>query len=52
MMSTSDKAEKRSYTTPQLAVHGTLEEVTRQQNKDFGPTDGYLFQGVTIMNVS
>ena len=43
---------KRPYTTPRLTVHGTLEEVTKQQNKGFGPTDGFLFQGVPIQNIS
>jgi len=43
---------KREYTTPQLTVHGTLEEVTKQQNKTWGSSDGFLFQGVSIANVS
>jgi len=43
---------KQPYTTPRLTVHGTLEEVTKLQNKQFGPTDGFLFQGVAISNVS
>lgn len=52
MTSTSDQAGKKPYTTPRLTLHGTLEEVTRQQNKTLGPTDGFLFQGAPIMNVS
>ena len=43
---------KKTYTTPRLTVHGTLEEVTKQQNKDWGASDGFLFQGVSITNVS
>lgn len=43
---------KRPYTTPRLTVHGTLEEVTKQQNKTWGASDGFLFQGVAITNVS
>lgn len=43
---------KQTYTTPRLTVHGTLEEVTKQQNKQWGATDGFLFQGVPISNVS
>jgi len=43
---------KQPYTTPRLTVHGTLEEVTKQQNKTFGASDGYLFMGVPIANVS
>jgi hypothetical protein len=46
------QAQKREYTTPKLTVHGTLEEVTKQQNKTWGSSDGFLFQGVSIMNVS
>jgi hypothetical protein len=46
------KIVKQPYTTPRLTVHGTLEEVTKQQNKSFGATDGFLFQGVPISNVS
>jgi hypothetical protein len=33
---------KRRYTTPQLAVHGTFAEVTKQDNKTFGASDGFL----------
>lgn len=46
------QTKKRQYTTPQLTVHGTLEEVTKQQNKTYGSSDGFLFQGVSITNVS
>lgn len=42
---------KRPYTTPQLTVHGTLEDVTKG-DKTYGPTDGMTFQGAPIMNVS
>ena len=44
--------EKRQYTTPTLTAHGTLEEVTKQQNKGYGSSDGYLFMGVSITNIS
>jgi len=43
---------KRQYTTPRLTVHGTLEEVTKQQDKAWGTTDGFTFMGAPIMNVS
>jgi hypothetical protein len=46
------QSEKRQYTTPKLTEHGTLEEVTKQINKTWGSSDGYLFQGVAITNVS
>jgi len=48
----ADKSEKKVYATPQLIVHGTMEEITAQQNKGFGPTDGNLFMGDPIMNIS
>jgi hypothetical protein len=44
--------EKRPYTTPTLTVHGTLEEVTKLQNKGWGSSDGFLFEGVPITNIS
>ena len=49
---TNARSEKRLYTTPRLMVHGTLEELTKQQDKNLGPTDGFTFQGVAITNVS
>ena len=49
---TSDNSGKRLYTTPRVTVHGTLEELTKQQNKGEGPTDGFLFMGIPIMNIS
>ena len=49
---TNGRSGKRLYTTPQLMVHGTLEELTKTQDKDFGPSDGFSFQGVAITNVS
>jgi len=44
--------QKRAYVAPQLIVHGTVEEITALQNKTFGATDGFLFQGVPISNAS
>jgi len=46
------KSERKIYTTPRLIVHGTLEEITADQNKMFGGGDGYLFMGVPIQNAS
>jgi len=46
------QSDKRQYTTPKLTEHGTLEEVTKQINKTWGASDGFLFQGVAITNVS
>ena len=47
-----EKSEKKVYITPQLIVHGTMEEITAQQNKGFGPTDGFLFMGDPIQDIS
>lgn len=36
---------KRSYTMPQLRVHGTIRELTQASNKDLGsPSDGCYFR--------
>jgi hypothetical protein len=52
-MQSTGTSVKRLYTTPQLTVHGTLEDVTKQLNKTWGATDGILFQGAPIIgNVS
>lgn len=40
----SDNTPKRSYTTPHLKLHGTLEDLT-QLNKNFGTTDALIFNG-------
>ena len=45
-----DKSEKKVYATPQLIVHGTMEEITAEQNKVLGATDGFLFNLLPIMN--
>jgi hypothetical protein len=36
--------KKKVYTPPQLTVHGTVAEITRQSNKDYGGQDGITFQ--------
>jgi hypothetical protein len=46
------KSEKKVYVTPELIVHGTVEEITADQNKGFGSSDGFLFMGVSIKNIS
>jgi hypothetical protein len=46
-------SRKRSYTTPQLTMHGTLEQLTKQLgDKKQGSTDGLVFAGITLVNVS
>ena len=44
-------SRKRPYTTPQLTVHGTLEQLTKQSKK-LGSSDGLVFEGTAIVNVS
>ena len=44
--------EKQTYTTPELQVHGSVEDLTLLQDKQTGPTDGLTFEGVPIQNVS
>lgn len=44
--------DERTYEPPVIVELGTLHELTRLQNKDFGSSDGYQFQGNDIMNVS
>jgi hypothetical protein len=48
----SREVQKRAYTAPRLTVHGTVEKITLEQNKTLGPSDGFLFQGSPIMNLS
>jgi hypothetical protein len=44
---------RRYYTTPQLTMHGTLEQLTKQlENKKQGSSDGLVFAGITLVNVS
>jgi hypothetical protein len=47
-----EKSEKRAYVTPQLIVHGTVEEITALQNKTLGVSDGFLFEGAPIASIS
>jgi hypothetical protein len=53
MQSAGETTGKRLYTTPELTVHGTLEEITQQTMKTFGMSDGFFLMGVgPITNVS
>ena len=44
MQSTRENRQKQTYTTPVLTMHGRLEDLTRQTNKDYGGSDGFTFQ--------
>jgi hypothetical protein len=43
---TMESGLKKVYRTPELTVHGSVEEITRQQcmNKTLGGSDGWTFQ--------
>jgi hypothetical protein len=42
----------KGYEAPALRDLGSVHALTQDQNKNFGGSDGYLFMGVPIMNVS
>jgi hypothetical protein len=44
MQSTRENPQKRPYITPQLSLHGRLEDLTKGTNKDLGGVDGLTFQ--------
>jgi hypothetical protein len=48
----NESPSKKTYTAPELVVHGSVEEITADQNKGFGLSDGFLFMGVPIKNIS
>jgi hypothetical protein len=43
---------KKTWVEPKLIVHGDVAKITQQINKDYGASDGYLFQGTPIGNTS
>jgi hypothetical protein len=54
MHSANEQTPKMAYTTPQLRVHGTLQEVTKT-TKGSGASDGFGLKGIapiTITSVS
>jgi hypothetical protein len=40
------------YEAPVLSVLGTVHTLTLDQNKDYGVSDGFKFQGIPVTNVS
>ena len=48
----NESRAKKTYTAPELVAHGTVEEITADQNKGYGSSDGFLFMGVPIKNIS
>jgi hypothetical protein len=52
-MNTERENEKRhSYEAPVLKVVGSVRELTLQQDKKLGQTDGFTFMGQAITNAS
>lgn len=45
----AEKSAKRQYSVPRLTVYGTLEELTKGCDKEFGISDGFTFQGQAIV---
>ncbi len=45
------KTSKAPYEAPAMKVLGSVHELT-QQDKKFGPTDGYTLMGIAIANAS
>jgi hypothetical protein len=52
MNASNTASTKKPYASPVLVVKGEISELTQEQNKTFGATDGFLFQGIPIMNAS
>jgi hypothetical protein len=46
------KSSKKRYTKPRITAQGSVDKITLEQNKGYGSTDGYLFQGNPIQNAS
>ena len=40
------------YEAPTLKVVGSVSELTLQQNKKYGASDGFTFMGISITNAS
>jgi hypothetical protein len=39
---------KKAWMEPRLIVHGDVGRITQEIHKDFGPEDGFLFEGQPI----
>jgi hypothetical protein len=49
---TEHATRHEGYEPPSLMLLGSVHALTQDQNKDMGGSDGYLFLGVPIHNVS
>ncbi|MHC4516538.1 MAG: hypothetical protein ACYTGW_21010 [Planctomycetota bacterium] len=45
------KNTKKRYTKPRVTAQGSVDKITLQ-NKKYGATDGFLFEGNPISNAS
>jgi hypothetical protein len=45
-----DSERDLGYDPPALEVLGTVHQLTLIQDKTLGPTDGFTFNGIPIMN--
>ena len=43
---------KKAWEEPKLVVHGDVERITQQQDKEYGASDGFTFMGISIRNAS
>jgi hypothetical protein len=48
----SNCGKDEAYEAPVLSLLGTVHELTELQDKRWGETDGFTFQGVPIANAS
>jgi hypothetical protein len=51
-MSEANAGQKLQYEAPRIEVLGSVHALTQFQNKTWGQTDGYYFQGEPITNAS
>ncbi len=49
MKSQTQEYPRKRWSTPQLATHGTVEEITLGCDKQYGGSDGYTFMNQPIV---
>jgi hypothetical protein len=47
-----DQLRKKVWQEPKLIVHGDVAQITQQQDKKYGSSDGFTFMGNSITNAS
>lgn len=48
----SSPPPEAAYEPPQVRVLGSVHALTQTQNKGYGTSDGFMFMGQPIMNIS